>query len=87
MKQSYIIYRCSLITVSHPVSPELDAAGRYLAFQPLESYGPCLQKSASEEKELYDLTDGYSVAALKVSIIQTDSGVRTTDVQLAKTVV
>ena len=59
---------CLLLTaVSFTISPEIDAASSYLAFQSLQSYGPCLQKSASEEKELFDLTDGFSVAALKVS--------------------
>ena len=38
----------------------------YLAFQSLQSYGPCLQESADKEDELFDLTDGFSVAALKV---------------------
>ena len=56
----------ALTIISLPLSSELDAAGRYLAFQALESYGPCLQISANEEAELYDLTDGFSVAALKV---------------------
>ena len=38
----------------------------YLAFQSPQSYGPCLQKSADAEDKLFDLTDGFSVAALKV---------------------
>ena len=38
----------------------------YLAFQSMQSYGPCLQASADAEDELFDLTDGFSVAALKV---------------------
>ena len=59
----------SLTTPSLPLSSDLDAAGSYLAFQALESYGPCLQKSANEEAELYDLTDGFSVAALKVTAL------------------
>ena len=58
----------SLIVFSYPISPELDAERGHLAFQALESYGPCLQISDNEETELYNLTDGFSVAALKVKI-------------------
>ncbi|KAL4226026.1 hypothetical protein ACF0H5_014013 [Mactra antiquata] len=49
----------------HPLCSELDVHGNYLAFEPLQSYGPCLQINDNDHEQLFALTDGFSVAALK----------------------
>ncbi|KAH3782330.1 vezatin-like [Dreissena polymorpha] len=47
----------------YPLDKELDVHGTFLAFEPLQSYGPCLQ--TVEDEDLFNLTDGFSVSALK----------------------
>ena len=54
-----------------PVNKEVEGTQSYLAFVLLEDYGPCLQidgDSPESAEKLYDVTDGFSVAALKVSL-------------------
>lgn len=48
-----------------PLANELDVRGSYLAYEPLQSYGPCM--ILGQVDELYTVTDGFSIAALKVS--------------------
>ncbi|KAK6175323.1 hypothetical protein SNE40_013811 [Patella caerulea] len=52
----------------HPLIPEVDSVSNYLASVPLSDYGPCLQligQQADDSQHLAQLTDGYSVAALR----------------------
>ncbi|ESO95701.1 hypothetical protein LOTGIDRAFT_231921 [Lottia gigantea] len=52
----------------HPLIPEVDSVCNYLASVPLSDYGPCLQligQQADNSLHLSQLTDGFSVAALR----------------------
>ena len=54
---------------SCPLDDTVDNVMNYLCHIPLEEFGQCLQASDMSEdsdKQLYRLTDGFSVASLKV---------------------
>jgi hypothetical protein len=56
----------SLTLASYPLSKELDIQGSYLAYEPIQSYGPCLQTDIEDMDTLQSVTDGFSISALKV---------------------
>ncbi|XP_052778938.1 vezatin-like isoform X2 [Mya arenaria] len=66
VRDAMLTYRSTIqkLLELYPLGSELDVKGSYLAYEPLKSYGPCLQEDIVDE-ELYSLTDGYSVVALK----------------------
>ncbi|XP_045164506.2 vezatin-like isoform X2 [Mercenaria mercenaria] len=49
----------------NPLRKELDIQGSYLAYEPIQSYGPCLQTDIEDTDTLHTITDGYSISALK----------------------
>lgn len=64
---SFVFSECFSLTCSrHSLGTEIDIQGTYLAYEPIQSYGPCLQICTEDAEELHAITDGFSVSALKV---------------------
>ncbi|XP_033746474.1 vezatin-like isoform X2 [Pecten maximus] len=57
-----------LLINCYPLGGDIDVSLNYLAQVPVHEYGPCVQTDGEGEEgksQLYDITDGFSVASLK----------------------